>query len=60
MDNSQLQVNYLEIEPVTGVLTKMNRTYTMVLSVYCFDRSTISTCTVSNPLPFPSLLKYNN
>ena len=44
MADKQEDVNYIEIEPVTGVMTKMVRSYTMVLSLYCYERNTISQC----------------
>ena len=37
-------INYIEIDPVTGVMTKFKRAYTMVLSFLCYERSTIRDC----------------
>ena len=37
-------VNYIQIDPVTGVMTKMHRQYTMVFSFECYDRSKIDPC----------------
>ena len=31
--------NYMEIEPVTGVMTKSVRSYTMVYDISCFQNS---------------------
>ena len=33
------QLNYLEIEPVTGMLYKMVRSYTMVYSNSCYENN---------------------
>jgi len=44
MQASEADVNYVEIEPVTGVMYKMRRKYTMVLSFLCYERSTIREC----------------
>ena len=29
--------NFMEIEPVTGVLTRMRRSYTMVFTLACYE-----------------------
>lgn len=47
--------NYIEIEPVTGLMTKSVRSYTMVYSDSCFSHNNI--CEYSQ-LPFPSLDQY--
>ena len=33
--------NFIEIEPITGVMARMRRTYTVVLSLYCYDHSKV-------------------
>ena len=42
--------NFIEMEPVTGVTTKMRRSYTVVFSIDSFN-----TTTGDDQLPFPSL-----
>lgn len=41
--------NYIDMEPVTGLTTKMKRSYTMVYSIGVFNDTTMK------QLPFPSL-----
>ena len=49
--------NYVEIEPITGIMTKMNRTYTMVYSISCARNDN---CPNYSQLPFPDLDKLKN
>ena len=41
-------VNYIEIEPVTGIMTSMARSYTMVLTLYCYTKNSINECSNDN------------
>ena len=52
--------NYIEIEPVTGVMTKMVRSYTMVFSIGCFEDAIEGSCQKYSQLPFPSLDAFRN
>ena len=60
MGDKQANVNFIEIEPLTGTMTKMRRSYTMVLSLNCYDRSSICNCTNDSQKPFPSLKTYKH
>lgn len=44
MADKQDDENYIGIETVTGVMTKMKRSYTMVVSLYCYEKNIISEC----------------
>ena len=46
--------SYVEIEPVTGVMTKIYRSYTMVFTLSCFDTQ-LSVCYNYGQMPFPDL-----
>ena len=53
--------NFIEIEPITGQMTRMRRSYTVVLSLDCYDFSTVGECSGSyGSLPFPSLKNFKN
>ena len=53
--------NFIEIEPITGQMTRMKRSYTVVLSLECYDFSTVGECSGSyGSLPFPSLKNFKN
>lgn len=51
--------NYIEIEPLSGTMTLMNRTYTIVGGIKCFD-SMVTDCKLYGELPFPSLDDFKN
>ena len=51
--------DFIEIEPVTGVMTRMRRSYTMVYSIHCFDTQT-NECQSYSQMPFPSLDMFKN
>ena len=51
--------NQLVIEPVTGVMTSMKRSYTMVLSLYCYENG-VQFCSNYVQLPFPSLDQFKD
>jgi len=44
MADKKEDINYVLIEPVTGVMTAFNRSYTMVVTLDCYDRNTIGEC----------------
>ena len=48
-------MNYIEIEPVTGVMTKVVRQYTMVYSMECGAEISSTACA----MPFPSMKAYS-
>ena len=52
--------NFIEIEPITGTMTRMKRSYTVVLSLECYDESTVTRCGKPAILPFPSLYEFKN
>ena len=47
--------DFIEIEPVFGVMTRMRRSYAMVFSPSCFENSKLQDCGQFSHLPFPSL-----
>ena len=51
--------NYIEIEPVTGTMTKMKRSYTVVYTITCYDTQTYQ-CKTYSQLPFPDLDPFKN
>ena len=48
--------DYIEIEPVTGLMTKMRRSYTVVYDIRCLSDNS-ETCNYAQ-LPFPSLEQF--
>ena len=44
MEDKENATNYIEIEPVTGTMTKQRRSYTMVATLNCYSHSTIGEC----------------
>ena len=47
-------LNYVEIEPITGVMTHSVRSYTMVFKIRCFENFDEG-CQKYSQMPFPSL-----
>lgn len=57
VQDSSTGENYMQIEPVSGMMTKMVRSYTMVYSNSCFQNDH---CSQYSQLPFPGLDNYKN
>ena len=56
---SEPQIDYVRIEPITGVTTYMRRSYTITYSLECLTEST-QPCSTYAELPFPSLDAFKN